>query len=47
MKLVRRGRFHITTGFVGTPVVAHALTKVNQPQLAYRMLLEKTCPSWL
>lgn len=47
VKLVRRGRFNITTGFAGTPVIAHALTKLNQPQLAYRMLLEKTCPSWL
>ncbi|KAI1378611.1 bacterial alpha-L-rhamnosidase-domain-containing protein [Hypoxylon crocopeplum] len=46
-KLVQRARFTIATGFAGTPVIAHALTKVCRPQLAYRMLLEKTCPSWL
>ena len=47
VKLTRRARFNIATGFAGTPVIAHALTKVKQSQFAYRMLLEKTCPSWL
>lgn len=44
---VRHATFHISTGFAGTPVVCHALTETYQTQLAYRMLLEKTCPSWL
>lgn len=46
-KLVRTARFHVATGFAGTPVILHALTKLGKPQLAYRMLLEQTCPSWL
>ncbi|KAG8626641.1 hypothetical protein KVT40_005586 [Elsinoe batatas] len=46
-KLVRYAKFHIATGFAGTPVITHALTTTAQPQLAYRMLLEKTCPSWM
>ncbi|KAI1459487.1 bacterial alpha-L-rhamnosidase-domain-containing protein [Annulohypoxylon moriforme] len=46
-KLVQRARFNIATGFAGTPIIAHALTKVYRSQLAYRMLLEKTNPSWL
>ncbi|PNS16185.1 hypothetical protein CAC42_1948 [Sphaceloma murrayae] len=46
-KLVRYAQFHIATGFAGTPVITHALTSTAQPQLAYRMLLEKTCPSWM
>ncbi|KAF6836682.1 alpha-rhamnosidase [Colletotrichum plurivorum] len=46
-KLVRTARFHISTGFAGTPVISHVLTTISRPQLAYRMLLEKTCPSWL
>ncbi|GAB7358337.1 hypothetical protein MBLNU230_g2408t1 [Neophaeotheca triangularis] len=46
-KQVRAAKFHISTGFAGTPVVTHALTTTAQSQLAYRMLLEKTCPSWL
>jgi alpha-L-rhamnosidase len=47
VKQVQYARFRISTGFAGTPVVCHALTLIGQAQLAYRMLLEKTCPSWL
>jgi alpha-L-rhamnosidase len=46
-KLVRAARFHVATGFAGTPIILHALTRLGKPQLAYRMLLEQTCPSWL
>ncbi|KAM0325144.1 hypothetical protein ACHAQA_007683 [Verticillium albo-atrum] len=46
-RLVRTARFHISTGFAGTPVITHALTAIGRPQLAYRMLLETTQPSWL
>ncbi|KAF5004274.1 hypothetical protein FDECE_9230 [Fusarium decemcellulare] len=46
-RLVRTARFHISTGFAGTPVISHALTETGRSQLAYRMLLETTCPSWL
>jgi alpha-L-rhamnosidase len=45
--LVRTSKFHISTGFVGTALICHALTQTDQTQLAYRMLLEKHCPSWL
>lgn len=40
-------RFKIGTGFAGTPVLGHALTKVGQTQVFYRMLLHRRCPSWL
>ncbi|VUC31215.1 unnamed protein product [Clonostachys rosea] len=46
-KLVRSSHFHIATGFAGTPIITHALTASGATQLAYRMLLEKTCPSWM
>lgn len=46
-KLVRNGRFRIATGFAGTPAITPALTATCQPQLAYRLLLEQSCPSWL
>lgn len=46
-KLVRSNRFRIATGFAGTPAIAPALAKTCQPQLAYRLLLEQSCPSWL
>lgn len=44
---VRSQKFRVTTGFAGTPVILHALTLVNCEQVAYRMLQEKNCPSWL
>lgn len=46
-KLVRLARFRVATGFAGTPIITHALTRAGMPQLAYRMLLEKGCPSWM
>jgi alpha-L-rhamnosidase len=45
--LVRSSNFKIATGFVGTPIILPALTDVEKSQLAYRMLLEQRCPSWL
>lgn len=45
--LVRLAAFRVSTGFVGTPIITHALTRAGYAQLAYRMLLEKGCPSWL
>ncbi|KAJ5097744.1 hypothetical protein N7456_008465 [Penicillium angulare] len=46
-RLVRKSSFQVSTGFAGTPIITHALTKAGYPQLAYRMLQEKTCPSWM
>ena len=45
--LVHSAKYRIATGFVGTPLIAHALSDTGHYQLAYRMLLEKACPSWL
>ncbi|KAL4916143.1 bacterial alpha-L-rhamnosidase-domain-containing protein [Aspergillus aurantiobrunneus] len=45
--LVRLAKFRVATGFAGTPIVTQALTKGGHPQIAYRMLLEKSCPSWM
>jgi alpha-L-rhamnosidase len=45
--LVRANGFRIATGFVGTPLITDALCTSGRPDLAYRLLLEKTCPSWL
>lgn len=49
-RLSRASRFRIGTGFVGTPIILPALSSggdKNYKQVAYRMLLEKRCPSWL
>lgn len=44
---VRMAKFRVATGFAGTPVILKALTETNNLSLAYRMLLEDRCPSWL
>jgi alpha-L-rhamnosidase len=45
--LVRSSGFRISTGFVGTPLVADALTSSGHLDVAYRLLLQTGCPSWL
>jgi alpha-L-rhamnosidase len=45
--LVRSSAFRISTGFVGTPLMTDALTDAGEPGLAYRLLLQTGCPSWL
>jgi alpha-L-rhamnosidase len=38
---------HLATGFLGTPFVLQALQKAGHPELAYKVVLNKTYPSWL
>ena len=45
--LVRTAGFRIATGFVGTPLVCDALTNTGHVDVAYRLLLQTECPSWL
>ncbi|MFD6175660.1 MULTISPECIES: family 78 glycoside hydrolase catalytic domain [unclassified Isoptericola] len=45
--LVREAGFHVSTGFLGTPVVLDALCLAGHPDLAHEMLLTRTVPSWL
>ena len=40
-------RGHLTTGFVGTPHVLHALTKIDRVDLAYLLLERTDHPGWL
>jgi alpha-L-rhamnosidase len=40
-------RDHLTTGFVGTPHLLHALTDIGRLDLAYGLLLRREYPSWL
>lgn len=37
----------IATGFVGTPLICDALTDTGHLDVAYRLLLQTECPSWL
>lgn len=42
-----RERGHITTGFLGTPLVCHALSENGYADLAYKVLLRQDYPGWL
>lgn len=46
-QLVEEAGHRIATGFAGTPAVCDALTATGNADTAYRMLMEKECPSWL
>ncbi|ACQ81862.1 alpha-L-rhamnosidase [Beutenbergia cavernae DSM 12333] len=46
-ELVREAAFHVSTGFLGTPVILDALCLAGYPDLAHSMLLTRTNPSWL
>ena len=38
---------HLTTGFLGTPYLCHVLTRFGYDDIAYKLLLQDTYPSWL
>ncbi|HUF10104.1 MAG TPA: family 78 glycoside hydrolase catalytic domain [Rhodothermales bacterium] len=38
---------HLTTGFLGTPLLLHVLTDVGRTDVAYDLLLKNSYPSWL
>jgi alpha-L-rhamnosidase len=46
-ELVRDSGYQIRTGFVGTPLICDALCGTGHYQAAYRLLLQRECPSWL
>jgi len=46
-ELVRASGYHIRTGFVGTPLICDALCQTGHHQVAYRLLMQRECPSWL
>jgi alpha-L-rhamnosidase len=46
-QLVQKNGFKIATGFAGTPFVCEALVATGHCQVAYALLVETECPSWL
>lgn len=46
-ELVRDSGYHIRTGFVGTPLICDALCTTGHYAVAYRLLMQSECPSWL
>jgi len=39
--------YHLSTGFLGTPLLCPVLTRFGRTDLAYRVLLQETYPGWL
>jgi alpha-L-rhamnosidase len=46
-ELVASSGYHISTGFVGTPLICDALCSVGAYDAAFRLLMQRECPSWL
>ena len=45
--LIKQSDGLLTTGFVGTPLLLPALSRHGLHDVAYSLLLEERCPSWL
>ncbi|MES2093551.1 MAG: family 78 glycoside hydrolase catalytic domain [Actinomycetota bacterium] len=46
-ELVAESGYRISTGFAGTPFITDALTRTGHLDDAYKLLLQRDCPSWL
>lgn len=46
-ELAEQAGYRVSTGFAGTPFVTWALSETGHTDTAYKLLLEKECPSWL
>lgn len=47
VKNIESYNFHLTTGFLGTPFLNPVLTRFGRNDVAYKLLLQDTYPSWL
>ncbi|RKP53059.1 alpha-L-rhamnosidase [Cohnella endophytica] len=47
MELLEESKFHLTTGFVGTPYLNHVLSENGHNDTAYKLLFQQDYPSWL
>ncbi|HLF35469.1 MAG TPA: family 78 glycoside hydrolase catalytic domain [Cyclobacteriaceae bacterium] len=44
---IRKYKYHLTTGFLGTPHLCHVLSRFGHADVAFELLLQETYPSWL
>ncbi|SFQ34796.1 family 78 glycoside hydrolase catalytic domain [Caldicoprobacter faecalis] len=44
---IKKNKYHLTTGFVGTPYLCHVLSQNGYSDVAYKLLLQTDYPSWL
>ncbi|MBK1876457.1 alpha-L-rhamnosidase [Pelagicoccus mobilis] len=47
VELIERKENHLSTGFIGTPLLCPTLSRFGLTDLAYRLLLQKSYPGWL
>jgi alpha-L-rhamnosidase len=47
VQLVRESSYHISTGFVGTPLICDALSSMGEYETAFLLITQKENPSWL
>src|SRR6266498_2086403 len=45
--LIRESGYHLSTGFVGTPLICDALCRTGNYRAAFRLLFQRENPSWL
>jgi alpha-L-rhamnosidase len=45
--IIREHGYHISSGFVGTPLLCDALCGAGEYDSAFRLLTQRECPSWL
>ncbi len=44
---IKERKYHLSTGFLGTPHICHVLSKNDHTDVAYKLLLQEEYPSWL
>ena len=47
VKNIKSRKYHLSTGFLGTPYICKVLTENGFEDVAYKLLLQKDYPSWL
>lgn len=47
VELIRKRDWHLSTGFVGTPLLCPVLSRFGRHDVAMKLLLQDTYPSWL
>ena len=47
VELIEREEYRLGTGFLGTPGICQVLSDHGREDVAYALLLQKECPSWL
>jgi alpha-L-rhamnosidase len=47
VKRIHENNDHLATGFLGTPYLLPVLTRFGYNKVAYTLLLQQSCPSWL